>query len=676
LTASTRHKTDKQALVPDDILRIATIDDARISPDGSMVAYAVRRSVIEENCFASAIFAIPADATQQHEPRKLTSGMARDTAPRWSPDGRKLAFISDRTGVNQLYVLDLQCGEARQVTELERGASYPAWSPDGSRIAVLSSTGNGVDDELRSRSEGFIRHIRRLQYRFDETGYIDDRFNHIWIVEVESGDARRLTWGAHPVQSLAWSSDSQQIAFAANRVDSIASGLHSQLHIISALPPEQPDLDGHDAAQVVPVATLSVTSPVWSPDGSAIAFIGQPEGARAGANNEVYSVDPGSGEVKILTGDFDRSPAVGSFSDVWSPRDSTPLCWRADGAGILFVASDRGKVGIYEVSSDGEGVNQIVGGDRSISLVSQSADGSNLAFVAGSFTNPCDLYHCEADGSGERRLTWINDEVLGGLAIQQPELLTFESHDGGFQVDAWRIRPHRFDADQEYPLVQTIHGGPHSIFGHTFFFDMQLWASQGWNVLFVNPRGSQGYGEAFATAAIGDWGGGDWIEQEMALDLAIELGGVDTGRLGVTGLSYGGFMTNWIVGHSNRYCVGVTENSISNLVSFFTVSDIGSYWLEREMEREFWSNLDWYMERSPIAYVPNMTTPLLFLQAETDWRCPVEEGEQLYTALMSRGVPCEMVRFPGESHVQLSIGKPETRLVRRQVTLDWFRQYL
>ena len=676
MTGATRHNADARAIVPDDILRISTIDDARISPDGSLVAYVVRRSVLEENRYASTIYLVAAGATQQHDSRKLTAGVGRDTAPRWSPDGRRLAFISDRTGVNQLYILDLQGGEARQVTVLERGASNPVWSPEGSRIAVLSSTGNGVDDEQRSRPEGYIRHIKRLQYRFDETGYIDDRFNHIWIVDVETGDVSRLTWGDHPVQSLAWSPDSQRIAFAANRVDSIASGLHSQLYLIPAQPPAQPDFDADDAAEVIPVATMSVTGPAWSPDGSTIAFIGQPEDARAGANNEIYAVAHGSGDVKILTGGFDRSPGVGSFSDVWSPRDSTPLCWRADGSGILFVASDRGKVGIYEASTYGESVSQIAGGDRSISLVSQSADGGRLAFVAGSFANPCDLYLCAADGSDEQRLTWINDEVLGELAIQQPELSTFESHDGGFQVDSWLIRPHRFDPDQKYPLVQTIHGGPHSIFGHTFFFDMQLWASQGWNVLFINPRGSQGYGEAFATAAIGDWGGGDWIEQEKALDLAIDKGGVDAGRLGVTGLSYGGFMTNWIVGQTDRYRVGVTENSISNLVSFFTISDIGSYWLEREMEREVWGNLDWYIERSPIAYVPNMTTPLLFLQAETDWRCPVEEGEQLYTALMSRGVPCEMVRFPGQSHGQLSVGKPETRLVRRQVTLDWFMRYL
>lgn len=666
----------KRPLAVEDVLDIAVISDAEISPDGTTVAYVVKRAERERNTYTSAIYLAPVDGTgADASPQRFTAGQHQDTSPRWSPDGRQLAFVSDRSGTPQLYVMNVAGGEARQVTTLARGVSQPQWSPDGTKIAFLSTEGNGVDDETRNRPGGFIRHIERVQYRFDVLGYIDDRFSHIWVVDLADGTPRRLTWGDHSVHSFAWSPDGQFIAFSANREDEGNALFRSQLYVIPVAQAGNAPDAADDGARCVSDGSEIALWPAWSPDGQSIAFVGRRPGARAGANNEIYLASPEGGALRCLTEGFDRSPGTASFSDVWNPLEHTLLHWTPDSRAVSFTASDRGRVGLYRVTTDGE-VTLAVGGDRSIGLVSQSRDGSRLAFVAATFTNPCDVYACNADGSNERRLTQVNAGVLDAVALQEPELFTFESFDGGFMVDAWLIRPIDFDPAQRYPLVQIIHGGPHSIFGHTFFFDMQLWASQGWNVLFINPRASQGYGEAFATANIGDWGGGDWWEQEKALDLAIERGGVDPERLAVTGLSYGGFMTNWIIGQTDRYRVAVSENGISNLVSFFTTSDIGWYWLEKEMERTVWDNIGWYMERSPIFYVTKMKTPLLLLQAETDYRCPIEQGEQLYTALRARGVPCKMVRFPGESHAQLATGRPETRLVRREETLRWFQRYL
>lgn len=665
--------SEQRLLQPEDLLAIRTIEDAQISPDGARVAYVMKRSVLEKNRYASEIRIASVDGSEDSDEEALENGGKKDSAPRWSPDGGRLAFVSDRDGSAQLYIRDGD-GEPRRLTDLSRDVSNPVWSPDGTRIAVLSSEGNGIDDETRKREGGFIRHVTRLQYRFNEADYIDDRFNHVWVVDAASGEAKRLTTGDASVGSIAWSPDGTRIAFTANREDEANASFRSQLYVIDvASTGDQGDDDG---AVAISAGSEMAAGPAWSPDGSLIAFIGRRDGARAGANNEVYLATPDGKALRGLTDEFDRSPMTSSFSDTWSPREHTPLIWQPDGAGVLFTASDRGRVGIYRASVDGSGIEPVIGGDRTIAYVSQSADGEWLAFVAGSFSNPCDLYVHRFDGSEERRLTTINGDRLDDLPIQQPHHFTFESPDGGFEIDAWLIRPVDFDESQRYPLVQIIHGGPHSIFGHTFFFDMQLWASQGWNVLFINPRATQGYGEAFATAILGAWGTGDWPEQERALDLAIEQGAVDPERLAVTGLSYGGFMTNWIVGHSDRYRVAASENGISNLVSFFTTSDIGWYWLEDEMEKTVWDNLDWYMQASPISYVPRMRTPMLLLQAEADYRCPIEQGEQLYTALLARGVPAEMVRFPGESHGQLSNGKPETRLVRRQVTLDWFQRFL
>jgi dipeptidyl aminopeptidase/acylaminoacyl peptidase len=665
-------------MTPEDLLRLRVITGAEISPDGRSVAYAIRDAHLDRNEYTSAIYLVPTDPDGgSGSPRQFTSGEHRDSDPRWSPDGRRLAFVSDRSGKNQIYVIDADGGEPRRLTDLSRGARNPVWSPDGRRIAFLSTEGNGIDDDERSKPGGMIRHVTRLPYRFDVTGYIDDRFPHVWVVDAEGSEARQITWGDQDDLDPTWSPDGSQIAFVSNRENDIHVSFWSQVYRVSVDGDPPPSGSNEDGATRVSRGTELSSLPVWSPDGSQIAFLGRPDGARSGANIQVYLAPAsGDGDVRSLTAGFDRSAATSTSSDTWNTRGAPTHFWSPAGDALYFSACDRGSVHLFRADLDGE-VSRAIGGERTVAFASiSSGDHPRFAFAAGDFTNPCDIYTCALDGAGERRLTSINAGVLADLPVQEPEHMPFESFDGGFEVDAWLIRPVGFEPGKQYPLVQIIHGGPHSIYGRVFFFDMQLWASQGWNVLFINPRASQGYGEEFATCNLGDWGGADWREQEMALDLAIERGGVDPERLAVTGLSYGGFMTNWIVGQTDRYRVGVSENSISNLVSFFFTSDIGWYWLERSMEREFWPNLDWWMERSPITYVPNMKTPLLLLQAETDWRCPIEQGEQMYAALKSRGVPCEMVTFPGESHGFQYSGKPESRLQRRQHALRWFKEYL
>lgn len=664
-------ETKQRQIQPEDLLKFQVVTHAEIAPDGRQIAFAVQEAVLDENRYQSAIWL--AD-TESGAVRQFTSGATQDTDPRWSPDGQALAFVSDRSGKSQIHLIDRTGGESRQVTHLDRGASGPVWSPDGARIAFVSTQGNGIDDDDRNKSGGMIRHVTRKRYRFDVTGYIDDRFPHIWYVDLASGKIQQVTAGEHPDSSPAWSPDGKQIAFTANRENEIPEGHISQLYIID-VPEPGGSTGAADNARKIDTGAEMHARPVFAPDGTSIAVIGRRAGARAGANNDIFAASTdASGQASRITESFDRGIGLGNYSDTFD--SGTPsLCWSVDGTSIRFSANDKGRVGLFETDLDGN-VTQIIGGDRTATLFSQSGDGSKIAFASATFISPGDICVSDGDGGNERTLTGLNRELVSELPIQQPEHLPFRSFDDRFDVDAWLIRPAGYDPGQRYPLVQIIHGGPHSVFGHVFFFDMQQWASYGWNVLFINPRATQGYGEEFANACIGDWGGADWKEQEQALDLAIEQGGIDPDRLAVTGLSYGGFMTNWIVGQTDRYRVGVSENSICNLVSFMFTSDIGWAWLEKEMEKTFWDNLDWYMQASPISYMPNIKTPVLLLQSETDWRCPVEQGEQFYQALQHLGVDTEMVRFPGESHGALRAGKPESRHSRREHTLRWFKKYL
>lgn len=661
----------KRALVPEDLLALRIITDAQLSPDGQLVAYVVKTADLDRNEYDSTIYLAP---TAAGDSRQLTIGPGRDSAPRWSPDGTQLAFLAERSGKSQLYVVGIAGGDPQQLTELDAGVSSPVWSPDGQRIAVLSTTGSDTTAVAQEWPGGTIRRITDTRYRFDVVGYTDGRVQNLWIVPVAGGALWQLTASPCDLASPAWSPDGREIAFVANRESQADLSFHSQLYITDV--PGEAMSAPTDSPRRVSVGTETAAAPAWSPDGRRIAYIGRREGAPAGGNTSIYlAAAADEPSVACLTGGWDRSPGTGTFSDTWSTSSApATLFWSPDGATVCFTACDQGRVSLFRAGPGG--VETLVGGDRTLSFVSASASGDRFAYVAGEFTNPCDLYTCDGSGTNERRLTKLNEPILADLTIGQPESLPFISSDKRFTVDAWLLRPVGYREGQRYPLVQIIHGGPHSIFGHTFFFDMQLWANQGWNVLFVNPRASQGYGEEFATANIGDWGGADWSEQEAALDLAISRGGVDPDRLAVTGLSYGGFMTNWIIGQTNRYRVAASENGICNLVSFYTTSDIGWFWMEGEWGRPVWPNLDFYMTRSPISYVERIQTPTIFLQAEGDWRCPIEQGEQFYTALSARGVPCEMIRFPGDSHTLLSTGKPRSRLERRRHNLRWFSTYL
>ncbi|MBI4641156.1 MAG: S9 family peptidase [Candidatus Tectomicrobia bacterium] len=651
----------KRTLAPEDLLKIDIITDARISPDGQTVAYAVQSADLDQNEYRSAIWLVP---TEGGSPRRFTFGPKQDSSPRWSPDGRRLAFISDRSGQKQIWVIEADGGEASRLTDLPQGVAEPSWSPDGQRIAFLV-TDTKDESAQKDPKNAPIQVIDRLRYRFDGRGYINGRYQHIWTIDAKGGQPKQLTFGEQDDLMPAWSPDGDEIAFVSNRADEKAIFSHSDLWVVSS--------EGGDSRRLTSTTEVAL-APSWSPDGTQIAYIGHAAGSVSGVNNRLWLVSREGENSRNLTTGFDRSVGTGVFSDTWSATALALPYWLPDGQSCVFQAADRGQVGLFRVDMNGE-VTRIIGGDRECGYLSVAANGKRVAFIVSDWTHPMDLCVADIDGSHERRLTDLNPWLEDEFDLATPQHIAFKSFDG-LEIDGWLIRPLNPPRETSTPLILNIHGGPHSIFGHTFFFDTQFLVHHGYAVLMLNPRASQGYGEEFSTCNLGDWGGGDYQDLMYGVDHVLRLGGIDSERLGVTGLSYGGYMTNWIIGHTNRFKAAVSENSSSNRLSMHGTSDIGWYSGVAEFQVSPWDDMEKWIRQSPITYAREIKTPTLFLNGEADYRCPIEQAEQLFTALKVFGCEAEMVRFPGESHVMLSIGRPRSRLERRRHLLRWFDKYL
>ena len=381
----------------------------------------------------------------------------------------------------------------------------------------------------------------------------------------------------------------------------------------------------------------------------------------------LYVVPSDGGAAVCLTDGLDRSCGALHVRPAWS----------LDGRSIVVAAEDRGDVGLWRISTPaGEPAARIVAGERALNGFSASADGRVLAFAANSPVTPAEVFTCRADGADERRLTDLNRAWTDTVALSAPERYRFTR--AGFELDVWVMRPAGFVAGRRYPTLLTIHGGPHAQYGHNFFDEFQVYAGAGYAVVYTNPRGSQGYGEAFAQAVIGDWGGGDYADVMAALDEALARHPfIDPERLGVLGGSYGGFLTSWTVGHTRRFKAACSERAVNCQYTMFGTSDIGASFNVAELGGPMpWEDMARYIERSPLTYAKDIVTPLLIIHSEEDLRCPIEQGEQLFVALKKLRRQVRFIRFPGENHEMSRSGKPRHRLERFRHILEWLGAYL
>ena len=657
----------------EDLYLFQTIAGCDMSPDGRHAVYSVQRVNRENQKRYADLWIADVDGGQEN---RFTRGDWLDTGPRWSPDGSAIAFLSDRDkeGEQQIYIIALGGGEARKLTDLKGWIGNLDWSPDGTRIA-FEFRGKDQDASERERDDdkktlGVVqRHIKRVYYRLDGVGFWPDERQHLAIVAVETGAVQQLTDGdLFDEHDPCWTPDGGHILFASNRSDD---------------PDFNPDLidlfvvlsGGGELRKIEtpsgPKGLLSV-----SPDGRWVAFVGH-EGANSHWRNSGLSVVPldGKGSARNLTGGYDI--AVGN--DTISERGDGPTtrpAWSPDSGRLYFQVTHHGNTSLYSATLDGA-LDAVLDHDAIVGEFSLDRSRSTAAWVDISERSPCEIHtqnFADTD-KGRRRVSRRNVDLMDSLELGDVDQVRFQGP-AGDDLQGWILKPPGFDVSEKYPSILQIHGGPWAQYGNALTHEFQYLAAQGYVVYYCNPRGGRGYGEKHAKAIWRDWGNADYDDVMAWADYLQAKPYIDDERMGVTGGSYGGYMTNWIIGHTDRFKAAVTQRSVVNLVDFYGTSDTGWVWEAVFSGEPPWEDIDSYWRQSPLRYVGNVRTPTLIIHSENDLRCPIEQGEQLFTALKRLGVETELVRFPEEFHGLSRGGRTDRRISRLNHILRWFDRHL
>ena len=727
VAATTVASAENRNITEKDLFDFVWIGDPQISPDGIRVAF-VRVTVNDKKeGYNTSIWSV--SVTGGDEPHQLTKG-DHDAAPRWSPDGKFLLFLraTEKDGKPdppQLSILPMAGGDSFSFTDLPKGAGNPVWAPDGKTIAFTSETNaddlakqekkkrkeeelkkaineNSPSPRTAGRSankttptpksasdatakkaepegehESDIRVITRAIYREDNEGYADPKHpQHIWIVTAprnadEKVQTKQLTFGRFDEGSIVWSNDAAQIYFTSVRLDEPYYQLpRTELYSIPASGGQPTKLNSID----VEMNNLSL-----SPDGKQIAFIAsttQPINSYTQPDLWIVDLTPNA-KPRNLTANFDFDVGDGVFGDNAAPRAggvNIPL-WTPDGRSLIEICGKEGKTILASFDVESSGETDLTHGNQAVLRFCAPADRSKIVYTLSSPTRINDLFITDRIGGEPRQLTHVNDALFSQLNLTDPEEISYKTFDGK-TIQAWVQKPPDFNPAKKYALILNIHGGPHAAYGYIFEHEFQWMAAKGYVVLYPNPRGSTTYGQDFGNIIQYHYPGDDYKDLMAGVDDVVRRGYIDDKRLGVTGGSGGGLLTNWVVGQTNRFAAAVSQRDIATWEAWWYSSDFTLFQPNWFKAPPFDDEQD-FKARSPLTYIKNVKTPMMFILGEADYRTPPSAGgEQMFRALKFRKIPAVMVRFPNESHELSRSGQPWHRIERLQNIVGWFDHWL
>ena len=636
---------------PRDLRKFVFISDPQMSPDGSKVAYVHTSIDYEADDYVKHIWLHDVSTGRDTQ---FTSGLGKDSNPRWSPTGNKLLFLSSGRqpdSKNELYMIYASGGEAQKVASLETGIANPMWSPDEKSILFSSR----VWEPKKPDTDVVI--VNRIWYKLNGVGMFAGKRVHLFTVKSTGGKPRQITRGEFDVVAYTWSPDGKEIAYVTNKEPDQDTSHIKDIYVMPARGGE---------ARKITTGIHEISSISWSKHG--IAYLGSDFHARGATNTDIWVMQLDEEPVNVTEG-FDRSLERGIGSDL---RMSTPdpgVVWGPDGTEIYFETGEVSTSNIYKVNVSSKAVTQLTEG-VTVDGFSYSSDFQHLAYNAMTAVEPCELY---VDGE---KVTKFNAKHLKNLQLSTPEQYTWVN-ELGESIEGWVMKPVGFNEDTKYPTILQIHGGPLGIYGDGIYQEFQLLASAGYAVIYTNPRGSGGYGEDYGSTLNGRHGTVDYRDVMDFTDDTIErFGFIDADRLGVTGGSYGGYLTNWIITQTDLFKAAVACRSTCNRYSHHGYSDLGFKHGESGNMGYPWRDEEKLLAQSPLRYAENIKTPTLFIHSENDLRCPIQQGEEFFVALKELGVDTQLVRFPDETHELSRSGKPKHREERFQHILRWFDKYL
>jgi len=620
------------------MMRLQRLAEPQVSPDGSRVVFELTEVDLAANAKSADLWVVPVAGG---EPLRVTSTAASETRPRWSPDGRRIGFLAPKDGQVQVHLLDLAGGEPVPATDLAGGAESFEWIDDRRLLVVAevfpdcgADQGCNAERLAAGAAPPSARAYDQLLYRHWDT-WDDGRRRHLFAVPLDGGPPSDLTPGPDDVpppsvsgpDDFAVSPDGREVCFSRKNARDAAWSTNADVWVVPSAggqPKRVADSPGYDGTCR------------YSPDGRTMAWRAQMEAGYESDRWQLMALDRETGAASRLTADFDRQ--VDSF--VFSPDSKT----------LFFTAEDRGRASVFSVPTDGGAVETVLEGGGSYGDLAVLPRGEGLLATQSSLTHPPEIVRFAAGGEGPARVTRLNDALLAGFSLRAGESVTYAGAEGA-QIQAWVVKPPDFDAARSYPLLVLVHGGPQGAWSDAWSYrwNPQVFASAGYVVFMPNPRGSIGWGQELTDAIRADWGGRAFEDVMKGTDFAEALPYVEAGRAGAAGASYGGYLVNWIAGHTDRFRALVSHAGVFDLVSEFGATE--ELWFpEWEFEGTYWENPTAYERWSPRAYVRNFETPTLVVHGERDYRVPVEQGLAMFTALQRQGVPSRLVVFPDEGH--------------------------